>query len=106
MVLSRPQLAYLYYLEISLTVLQNYRINKSLKKHHRYIYWLFYWLGKIQSLWLFQSPKGNSKVEALLVKIFSIKKKSNFCFPRKQSMVPLDKGLQWVNVKQKPFRQI
>ena len=21
-------------------------------------------------------------------------------------MVPLDKGLQWVNVKQKPFRQI
>ena len=25
MVLSRPQLAYLYYLEISLTVLQNYR---------------------------------------------------------------------------------
>ena len=26
MVLSRPQLAYLYYLEISLTVLQNYRI--------------------------------------------------------------------------------
>ena len=26
MVLSQPQLAYLYYLEISLTVLQNYRI--------------------------------------------------------------------------------
>ena len=26
MVLSRPQLAYLYYLEISLTVSQNYRI--------------------------------------------------------------------------------
>ena len=28
-------------------------------------------------------------------------KKSNFHFPRKQYMVPLDKELQWVNVKQK-----
>ena len=28
-------------------------------------------------------------------------KKSDFYFPRKKSMVPLDKGLQWVNVKQK-----
>ena len=49
MVFSRPQLAYWYYLEISPTALQNCRINKSLKKHHRYIYWLPDWLGKIQS---------------------------------------------------------
>ena len=27
-------------------------------------------------------------------------------FPRKQSMFPLDKRLHWMNVKQKPFRQI
>ena len=45
-------------------------------------------------------PKGNSKFETLLVKIFSRKAKSNTCsydgknliyFPRKHSMVPLDK---------------
>ena len=35
-----------------------------------------------------------------------MEKKLNFHFPRKQSMIPLDKELQWVNVKQKPFRQI
>ena len=57
------------------------------------------------------SPKDNSKFEILLVKILILKtknkikifqllkKKSNFCFLRIQSMVPLDKGLQWVNVK-------
>ena len=74
MALSRPQLAYLYYLEISLTVSQNYRItaflnlrltplkcqkvkkqqqqnrkNKSLKNHHRYIYWVSHWLDKIKA---------------------------------------------------------
>ena len=27
------------------------------------------------------------------------RKESNFSFPRKPSMVPSDKGLQWVNVK-------
>ena len=27
------------------------------------------------------------------------RKKSNFYLPRKPSMVPSDKGLQWVNVK-------
>ena len=27
-------------------------------------------------------------------------------FPRKRSVIPLDKELQRVNVKQKPFRQI
>ena len=64
-----------------------------------------------------QGPKGNSKFEILLVKIFSLKQKTKsnissyyrkikFYFPREQPMVPLDKGLQWVNVKQKPFRQI
>ena len=34
------------------------------------------------------------------------RKKSNFYFPRKQSMVHLDKELQCVNVKQKSFRHI
>ena len=29
----------------------------------------------------------------------------NFVSSRNQFMVPLDKGLQWGNVKQKPFRQ-
>ena len=63
------------------------------------------------------APKGNSKFEILLVKIFSPKQKSKlntssyqkktiFSSSRKQPMVPLDKGLQWVNVKQKLFRQI
>ena len=36
----------------------------------------------------------------------TIEKKSNFHIPRKRSMIPLDNELQWVNVKQKPFRQI
>ena len=59
-------------------------------------------------------PKCNSKFEIFLVKIFkyyrklpaTIEKIPNFYSSRKQSMVPLDKGLQWVNVKQKPFRHI
>ena len=36
----------------------------------------------------------------------TIEKKSNFYFPRKQSMSPLNKELQWINVNQKQFRQI
>ena len=52
------------------------------------------------------APKDNSRFEILLVKIFSLKqktksntssyyrKKSNFYFPRKQSIVPLDNKLQ------------
>ena len=82
MVLSRPQLTYLFYLEISLTILQNCRITvfvnlrltplkcqkenkiiKSLKKHHRYNYWVSHWLGKIQSPWSLRPPKGISKFE-------------------------------------------
>ena len=63
-------------------------------------------------------PRDNSKFETLLAKVFSpetknkikyfqlLLKKSNFYFPSKQSKFPLDKELQWVNVKQKPFRQI
>ena len=49
-----------------------------------------------------QGPKGNSKFEILLVKIFNLKqkksnivatiKKSNFYSSSKQSTVPLDKG--------------
>ena len=35
-----------------------------------------------------------------------MEKKSNVYFSRKHSIVPLDKELQWVNVKQKTFRQI
>ena len=38
--LFRQQLAYLYYLEISLTILQNAEL---------YIYWVSQWLRKIQS---------------------------------------------------------
>ena len=50
-------------------------------------------------------------IETLLVKLFSLEtkdkikhfqlllKKSSFYFPRKQSMVPLDKEFQWINVK-------
>ena len=97
------------------------QINKSLKKHHRYIYWVSHWLCKIQSPPAPWAPKRNSKFKTLLVQIFSLKttttkkikyfqlllqKRSNFFPPRKQSVVPLDKGLQWVNVKQKIFRQI
>ena len=87
-------------------------INKSLKKHHGYIYWEYHWLG----ISIFTAPassltKRNSKFEALLVEIFSLKQttKSNissyyrknqiFYSSRKRSMVPLDKGLQWVNLK-------
>ena len=33
----------------------------------------------------------------------TIEKKSKFYFLKKQSMVSLDKELQWVNVKQKHF---
>ena len=33
-----------------------------------------------------------------------LQKKLNFNLTRKQSMVYVDKGLQWVNGKQKPFR--
>ena len=81
------------------------------------VYQISHWLGKIQSPQPFRSKKGNSKFETLLAKLFSLetknkikhlqlqKKKSNFYFPRKQSMVPLDKEFQWVNVKQKPFNK-
>ena len=63
------------------------------------------------------ASKGNRKFEILFVKIFSLKQKTNlttssyyrkcfFCSSRKQYMVLLDKRIQWVNVKQKPLRQI
>ena len=54
---------------------------------------------------------GYIKVNSKFVKIFSLKQKeksntssyytqkTNFYSSRKQCMVPLDKGLQWVNVK-------
>ena len=46
----------------------------------------------------------NSKFEVLEIKILPATiEKINLNFPRKQSMVPVDKGLQWVNVKQKLF---
>ena len=137
MVLFQLQLTYFYYLELMLTVLQNYRItvfvnpwlsplkhkkwkinnnkwiNKLSTKDHRYIYWVFHCLGISRSL---STPTDNSKYEIFLVKISNLKqnkkvkyfqllqKKSNFYFSRKQPMVPLDKGLQWVNVKQKQLR--
>ena len=86
MVFSQLKIAYLYYLELSPTVLQNHRItafeslvnsfevpksekikttksvNKSLKKHYRYICWVSHWLGKIHSPW----PLWHSKVTANL----------------------------------------
>ena len=64
------------------------------------------------------TPKGNSKFEILLLKNIQSKtknkvkyfqllsKKSNFYSSRKQSVVPLDTGLQLVNVNQKPLREI
>ena len=127
MVLSQLQLAYFILssaFAYSLKKLQNYSlcesliksfeapksgkttttkyVNKSLKKHHIYIYWV------CQDSWPLAPlvPKGNTKFEILLVKIFSLKqktksntssyyrKKSNFYSSRKQCMVPLDKGLQ------------
>ena len=56
--------------------------------------------------------EGNSKFEILLIKIFSLKRKtksntstyykrkSSFYSSRRHSIVPSDKGLQWVNAKQ------
>ena len=91
------------------------QVNKSLKKHHRYIYWVSDWLGKIQRPRPIRPP---NKFETLVVQVLSLKtknkikyfqplqKKSNFYFPKKQSMFPLDKGLQWVNVKQQPYRNV
>ena len=49
-------------------------INKSLKKHHRYIYWVYHCLGKIyvpQPPHPPQSPKGNSRFEIFLEKTHS-----------------------------------
>ena len=89
---------------------------KSLRNHHWYICW--YIIG-----WVYQDSRLPqplaSNVTANLksylqkysvenkIKYFQLLlKKSNFYSSRKQSMVPLDKGLQRVNVKQKPLRQI
>ena len=43
--------------------------------------------------------------EILLGKIFSLRPKPKYSL-RKPSMVPLDKGLQWVNKEQKLFRKV
>ena len=61
--------------------------------------------------------KDNNKFEILFIEIFNLKQKANqilsatiekinFFLSRKQSMVLLDKVLQWRTVKQNPFRQI
>ena len=50
-------------------------MNKSLKKHHRYIYWVYHWLG-ISRFTAPLAPKVNSKFEILLIKIFSLKQKN------------------------------
>ena len=77
--------------------------------HHRYIYWVSHWLGKIQSPGpcgrqnltrkniQSKDKKQNQILSATLEKI----KLKHF---RKLSIVPLNLGLQWVNVKQKLFR--
>ena len=89
MVLSQLQLAYLCHLELSPTVLQNYRItekslinsfevpksekvtttkliNKSLKTHHRRICWVSHWLGKIHSPRPLRPPKVTANLKSYL----------------------------------------
>ena len=83
-------------------------MNKSLKKHHRYNYWLYHWVGKSHGP---RTPKLTANLKSYLYKYLALnkknqippatmEKKSNFYVQRKQPMVPLDKELQWVNVKQ------
>ena len=49
---------------------------------------------------------ANLKLNKRKVKYFQLlQKKPHFFSSRKQPMVPLDKGLQQVNITQKPFRQ-
>ena len=57
--------------------------------------------------------EGNSRFEILRTKMFSLTQKAKPMLTatiaaslQETSMVSLDKRLQWVNVKQKPFRQI
>ena len=35
-----------------------------------------------------------------------VDRSKGFQFPRKRYMIPLDEEFKWVNIKQKPFRQI
>ena len=44
------------------------QINKSLKKHHGYIYWVSHWLSKIQSPWPFWSIKVTANLKPYLYK--------------------------------------
>ena len=92
-------------------------INKTLKKQHRYICWVSQWLGKIHGPWPILPPKVTANLKSCLQKYSVENKKQNqilpatiekiiFFFPRKLPMVLLDKGLQWVNVNQRPFKHI
>ena len=95
-------------------------MNKSLKKHHRFIRYIISWVYQDLRPPTSSAPKGNSKFvitcrnkqsetnKQKTIKYFQLLwKKSRFYFSRKQSLFPfLDKALQWVNVKQKPFRYI
>ena len=33
------------------------KVNKLIKKHHRYIYWVYHWFGKIRGSRPFQPPQ-------------------------------------------------
>ena len=44
-------------------------INKSLKKRHRYIYWLYHWVCKNHGSPVPSVGQGNSRSKRLLVKI-------------------------------------
>ena len=68
-------------------------MNNSLKMHHRYICWVYDWLGKIQIARLPQPPQP-LKVTANLKSL-----KSNTCsykiclLSKKKFIVPIDKEL-------------
>ena len=59
----------------------------------------------IRSSLFFPRVNGSFSIAASQL-IYIIEKKIKFHSPRESSMTPSDKELQWVNVKQKPFRQI
>ena len=69
-------------------------MNTSLKKHHRYIYSVYQWLG-VSRFMAPQGPKANSKFEILLAKIFSLKQKrksNTSSYNRKNQMFTLQEN--------------
>ena len=127
--LSQLYLAYLCYLELSLslTKLQNYRFSESQIKSFevpksgktttkitkaditviaKSINDIFMAYIKIQGqIWNLVKTFCILKQKTKQILLATIEKKS-FSSSRKQFMVPLDTGLQWGNAKQNSFRQI